>query len=257
MARDQRTQWGTSSRRRDRGCRDGHEDRHRRDGRQPEVGEDPERPRWREGEGSEDDTRGAQRYRTEGGVGALGLIAMRRAPPRLKPNEEKIQESILYLLNEHPDLTQYEIVKSLWFADELHLKRYGRPVTFDNYVAMERGPVPSRAYNVLKPNIIADRPWSYTGGHWVQSARMYTATRAADLDCLSETDVEVLAIGLKIVLETPDHELKKMLHEHPAYLEAWAKSHAGMRSVPMNLASIIGDDGEELAEDLAYVSVHA
>jgi hypothetical protein len=55
----------------------------------------------------------------------------------------RILAAMLFLMNEHPGLTQCQIVKSIFLADEQHLNTYGRPVTFDNYVAMPRGPVPS------------------------------------------------------------------------------------------------------------------
>ena len=38
----------------------------------------------------------------------------------------------------------------LLFADKKHLERYGRFITGDTYSAMENGPVPSFAYDVVK-----------------------------------------------------------------------------------------------------------
>ena len=49
-------------------------------------------------------------------------------------------------------LTQYDIVKTLFLADRQHLNEFGRPITFDNYVAMTHGPVPSCSYDLLKSN---------------------------------------------------------------------------------------------------------
>lgn len=37
----------------------------------------------------------------------------------------------------------HKLFKVLWFADLEHLKKYGRTVTGDTYVAMEFGPVTS------------------------------------------------------------------------------------------------------------------
>src|SRR5579871_5139061 len=77
-----------------------------------------------------------------------------QGPPHLQPHLGRIVESVLFLVNEAHNqrfhLTQYDIVKSLFLADTIHLNRYGRPITYDNYVAMENGPVPSKAYNILK-----------------------------------------------------------------------------------------------------------
>src|SRR6266446_7375344 len=72
----------------------------------------------------------------------------------MHPNQGRIVEAILFIFAEACErkiaVTQYDIVKSLFLADRAHLNKYGRPITFDNYVAMEHGPVPSTAYNFLK-----------------------------------------------------------------------------------------------------------
>lgn len=82
-----------------------------------------------------------------------------------KPDKDRILEAILFLIGRSSSLSQYEIVKSLFLADRTHLNTYGRPITFDNYVAMEHGPVPSLAYDALKPSynfagtFKEERPW--------------------------------------------------------------------------------------------------
>ena len=61
-------------------------------------------------------------------------------------------------------ITQYDIVKSLFLADKAHLNRYGRPITFDNYFAMKDGPVPNLAYNLLKRDNYSLRRLRNQGG---------------------------------------------------------------------------------------------
>ncbi|OQY45782.1 MAG: hypothetical protein B6240_08350 [Desulfobacteraceae bacterium 4572_87] len=52
----------------------------------------------------------------------------------------------------------HKVFKILFFADQKHLSRYGRPVVGDYYVAMRHGPVPSRIYDILK-SIRGDSPF--------------------------------------------------------------------------------------------------
>jgi uncharacterized phage-associated protein len=67
-----------------------------------------------------------------------------------KPNIAKIKEAVLFLLNNaSDDLDQYKIAKAIFWADVNHLNKFGRPVTYDNYVAMKFGPVPSKTYEFL------------------------------------------------------------------------------------------------------------
>ena len=73
---------------------------------------------------------------------------------RLKPHYRKILESLIFLISEASKRghrpTQYDLVKSIFIADLWHMNKHGRPITFDNHVAMEHGPVPSEAYDMLK-----------------------------------------------------------------------------------------------------------
>ena len=66
------------------------------------------------------------------------------------PKPDKIVDSILYLVLKGIELDQYRTVKLLYLADREHLRRFGRPITFDKYVAMEFGPVASCAFDILK-----------------------------------------------------------------------------------------------------------
>jgi len=197
-------------------------------------------------------------------LGAAMAHAMIVSEPNRKilvEDREKIQESILYLLSRKARLTQFQIGKALYFADLYHLNKYGRPVTFDNYVAMRKGPVPSLAYDALKPDFNyraafgGERPWTWTPSGNHPEANEFTASREPDSDALSETDHEALRLGLKIVLTTPRGEFERMTHENKAYRDAWLK-RGSAKSYPMRLALMIEEGGDELAADLAYISAH-
>ena len=90
----------------------------------------------------------------------------------------------------------YETLKLIYLADKCHLERYGRFIFGDWYVAMEYGPVPSGAYDVMK-QARGDRQQSLAP-HVVLAFRVdpatnvITALREADLDELSASDRECL-----------------------------------------------------------------
>lgn len=65
---------------------------------------------------------------------------------------DKVLECILYLTGQGLDLTSYRVVKLLYLADREHLRRFGRPISFDRYVAMENGPVASHALDIMTRN---------------------------------------------------------------------------------------------------------
>lgn len=187
-----------------------------------------------------------------------------RRPVKLTADLKKIQEAILYVLSLEEGLTQYEIAKTLFLADRAHLNKHGRPITFDNYVAMEHGPVPSQAYDALKPgydyqaHFAAERPWLSRPDAQNPKTNRYTRRRDPDLRYLSPTDLAELKSALGTVRSLTFGQLRRLTHEDPAYTEAWKVAEGeGKKGMPMLLALLIENDGESRAEDLAYISARA
>jgi len=60
----------------------------------------------------------------------------------------------LYVAHKLPadQCRMHKIFKILWFADLSHLKKYGRTISGDTYIAMTNGPVPSILYDEFKDN---------------------------------------------------------------------------------------------------------
>lgn len=166
---------------------------------------------------------------------------MRKKAPIIKvmPNKPRIFESVVFLISEADRLrkfaSQYDIVKSVFLADRRHLNEYGRPITFDHYVAMKNGPVPSSVYDLLKadPKELGSL-WSKTpyDGKIFQYS---DAVRGADNNVLSESDREALAESFVTVKSLGFHQIRKLTHEDPAYVDAWE------------------DDGIKKAYDISYV----
>lgn len=179
----------------------------------------------------------------------------------LTPDLGKIVEAILLILeaasNRGKTLTQYEIVKTLFFADRHHLNEYGRPITFDNYKAMKHGPVPNFAYNLLRGDsyelsqLDFDLPWIATPIPG-KKAKNYTATHAPDADALSPSEIEAIEDSLTVVLTLGFGQVKRLTHEDAAYVEAWGGDET--TSYPMSLALLFDEPNFDLAEDLQYLS---
>jgi uncharacterized phage-associated protein len=63
----------------------------------------------------------------------------------------KLKAIILYFCN-YTDvkfLGKVKLMKLFYFLDFMHLKAYGSPVTYDTYVKMEHGPIPSFIKNLV------------------------------------------------------------------------------------------------------------
>jgi len=84
------------------------------------------------------------------GVGFRRLEAT--MPLEFQPKLDKILELLLYLAHKRPGADKYQAVKFFYLADREHLRRYGRPITFEHYFAMWYGPVASNALDFINKN---------------------------------------------------------------------------------------------------------
>jgi len=63
----------------------------------------------------------------------------------------KLKAMVLYFCgNTDPRfLGKVKLMKLFYFADFIHVKNFGSPITYDNYVRMEHGPIPSVILNLI------------------------------------------------------------------------------------------------------------
>lgn len=64
-------------------------------------------------------------------------------------NINKLKAIILYFSINTKYLGKVKLAKLIYFLDFIHLKSYGRPITYDNYVNLEHGPIPSTIKNLI------------------------------------------------------------------------------------------------------------
>ena len=74
-------------------------------------------------------------------------------------SERKAMEAAAHLLHRRGGQIHYlKLLKLLYIADREALRRWGIPVSHDNYVAMDHGPVLSQTYNLIRDG--GSRLWS-------------------------------------------------------------------------------------------------
>lgn len=108
--------------------------------------------------------------------------------------EEKTAAAAAFLLREAGGGMEYiRLLKLLYLADREAWNRLGRPITGDDYVSMDHGPVLSKTYNLIKAE--GDQqdptgPWQAT----VERAGRYDVALRGEpnLGPLSEAEVEIL-----------------------------------------------------------------
>ena len=68
---------------------------------------------------------------------------------QFKFDKEKCTSVLSYITQNLENADYLRVFKVLYFAEQKHLVRFGRPIVGDNYIAMKHGPVPSNIYNEL------------------------------------------------------------------------------------------------------------
>ena len=132
---------------------------------------------------------------------------------RFSFDPEKGIEVLLYIADKTKDI--YKILKILYFADKLHLSKYGRFISGDYYIAMKHGPVPSRSYDIIKiargenPNI-----------YDIDIKELFDVKdndlipkRSAKIEYLSETDKECLDMAIEENKNLSFNQLKEKSHD--------------------------------------------
>ncbi len=176
---------------------------------------------------------------------------------KVKPSKNRIIESIIVLISEADRLkksaSQYDLVKSVFLADRRHLNEYGRPITFDHYVAMAHGPVPSTTYDILKGDPKRHNyPWSRNKAE--QSIFNYSNhTRDYDCNVLSPSDVEFLEEAFITVKSLGFSQIRKLTHEDPAYVDAWEEDST-RSAFDISYAMLFDVPNPEKARDIAFAS---
>lgn len=125
-------------------------------------------------------------------------------------------------------LERLTAIKLLYLADRYHLRKYGRPVTMDNYVAMKLGPVGSLAKNLTEDSDFLDDEIRQYASNFIEPAGQHAyATKApVDTSLLSETDLEALEFSVCHFAKKYDRFiLADMTHVFPE----WKKHEAELR----------------------------
>jgi uncharacterized phage-associated protein len=161
-----------------------------------------------------------------------------RPGPRLKfrPKLDKIVELLVYLAHKRPNADQYQAVKFLYLADKEHFNRYGRPITFETYYALDYGPVATNALDMIKGkgNVLRDAGLEALPIKMDKRANiiyLVSPLRAVDLDVFSKSDLEIFDKVLKEHGQKSFDELYKLTHSHFAYDVAWRTRREGNRAL--------------------------
>lgn len=143
---------------------------------------------------------------------------------KAKFDQRKALHAMLFVVTHLPKPANvYNVLKCLYYADRKHLQEYGRQIYGDTFYALEHGPVPSAAYEIVK----------YANGRAKWDLRfpeafellevndVYLSARgAADTDLLSRSDMACLLEAARKYGKMPFGKLKRLSHQGKAFENA-------------------------------------
>lgn len=155
----------------------------------------------------------------------------------MNTNYQKIAQVANYLAaKEGGKIDRIKLVKLVFLADRYHVRKYGRLVTGDVYLAMEKGPVGSMVKDITGfSEFLGDEEKNYAAQYFAKAGdepNAIVSLRKVDRDLLSESDEEALDFAYTNFGALTTDELVTLTHAYPE----WGSSHVGaaIKSVPVN-----------------------
>lgn len=144
--------------------------------------------------------------------------------------------SLLYVARRVATSDIYTILKVIYFADKYHLENYGSFISGDEYIAMDKGPVPSCTYRIIQVVRDGDTAFGpdaieiFRDAIGVKGRFDVIPHREADFDYLSEAALESLDYSIGSFGHLDFGRLK-----HLSYDAAWKSAN---RDSSMNVEDI-------------------
>lgn len=146
---------------------------------------------------------------------------------KVKASEKviRIAQALGFLLNldDNHKMNRLKLIKLLWAADRIHIRKYGRTITnLNDYYAMPHGPVCSLALDIAQMNDIAlnDDDISYLNDYFTSDIKDTSMQKNPGEDRLSDSDKKALEEAWKkFKNENPFELADNISHKYPE----WAK----------------------------------
>ena len=146
----------------------------------------------------------------------------------------KIKATILYILKSFPDGIDYiKLFKIMYFAQQEHLVKYGKPIFNDTFHALKHGPVPSFSYKCFQ---ILEKDASFPNEELKTFANSFNINRETkmiymkeepDMDELSKVNIKSLDSVIDKYGNYNSHKLSEISHD-----EAWLNAYKRTKDDP-------------------------
>ena len=133
---------------------------------------------------------------------------------------KKATQALNYLaMNFGGKINKMQAIKLIYFADRYHLRKYGRPVTNDEYVAMGYGSVGSKTKDIAENTTFLDEIESEYSKRYIKNQGQYDiqSINEVDMDVFSDSDTEALDFAINNLRRFDQYDLAKISHAYPEW----------------------------------------
>lgn len=167
----------------------------------------------------------------------------------MKISIKKLKSILLYFgtYTDTKFLGKVKLMKLFYFLDFIHVKKYGAPVTGDNYVNLEHGPIPSSLLNLVNNSIddidssVLSDTISFERPNGINMCRMIPSRQFKEEDKKYFTDTELLV--LEEVVQRFGNKNTKYI-EDASHKESPWKNTRFLENIPYSLAT---EDNDSVA----------
>jgi uncharacterized phage-associated protein len=144
-------------------------------------------------------------------------------------------------------INKMKAIKLIYFADRYHLRKYGRPITNDEYFAMPYGPVNSGVKEIAEnSDFLAKDEQVYASTYLkVQNQYGVKSINPVENKVFSKSDIEALSFAWDKFGKYNQYQLADLSHNYPEWkrFKEIIESKAQSR-VRMNYEDFFEDPGE-------------
>lgn len=117
------------------------------------------------------------------------------------------------------NINKMMVLKLIWAADRYHLRKYGRPVIGDEYVAMNYGPVASGVKDIAEGDGFLPEIEKDYAAEYINLSDQYTvkSVKDVDLDVFSDSDLEAMDFAFKEFGSNYKYKMVEVTHQYPEW----------------------------------------
>ncbi|MVN90481.1 Panacea domain-containing protein [Mucilaginibacter aquatilis] len=154
--------------------------------------------------------------------------------------KKSVQSVTFFAQKEGGTINYMKAGKLVYLADKLHLRKYGRSITNDTYVAMKNGPVPSRTKDIILKS-------EWFGHDIVEYSNMYlTRPEGYNISSIGELESKVFSQTDLALLEQVYNEYGHLnefdLSDYTHTFPEWKRFESQLTADRNRAFPIISDD---------------